>query len=810
MINSMNLRNGVRFTVGAIFLIMTLVFFLGHFLIISQDLKKKHEAIISGVTEVLTERLAFSVEEGDFLTIQDILDGAVMADKIASIRFEFLQTNGQWQTMTHSQFDTYPNEDYSALTVKIDNYLSRHGMDEFMAFIASPSQSGEDLYHGRLVFNLDYRMLLQNHIDMVMLVSLMWLMGIVMVILYERWVVRNVSTPVEKMLETMRHMNDNNYSETLTVPAPRQKNMAQLITGFNEHSRMVIDSSEALRNIIEEREQEIFERTQDIREALDVAEESDRAKTEFIHLVSHELKHPLYTAKMALAVMMRQSEISNNPNVLEMARSIDKGIERAFEQIDEVLEYSSSERSSSRVNFKSIDIYQSVEEVISFNSVKAHAKGLYMDLIVDPDVPHRVLTSSPSVRHILNNLVDNAIKFTDEGGVVVHMLYTPDDNPESGFITIRVKDTGIGITDDQKNRIFESFYQGDSKRDMYQKGHGLGLCIMMNHLRLLSGDHEISSSPAGTEFSVRFRVRTEGSSMGMEQRLCATLMNDLQPHFIVMDDRLSFVKGTGSRLMNMGLSVSMPTSFEEVEQEIELKKGASHVLLIITRAFRYKSEEMSSKLKAVRSAGVDMIISLEPSSDSLENYPAMLDQNIDLAINASASTRDFLHAIKHILSPPREVLHDMFLDRTQIFEQRTLKGTHVLLVDDDQANLNFTSAYLSTFGAKVACALGADQGLVMARQEPFDVLFIDLRMGTDSGFDVADAIRRDSINADKPMFAFTSAILNEREEKTMADLGMSLMRKEHVKEDIVSNIKIAAMRYKHPETSKSAFRLIKK
>jgi signal transduction histidine kinase len=247
--------------------------------------------------------------------------------------------------------------------------------------------------------------------------------------------------------------------------------------------------------------------TADLEQARHEAETASRAKSNFLAAMSHELRTPL-NAMLGFADIMRQGLFGpiGNPRYSDYIDGIVKSGQHLLALINDVLDMSRVEAGKLELSEEELDILRAVDEALELVGVTAHGKGVSLQRAVPAILP-RLQADERLLRQMLLNLISNAIKFTPEGGSIEVAAAVLTD----GGLAIRVRDTGVGMTDHQLKRVFEPFSQGDSLRAREAGGSGLGLPITRRLIELHDGQIHLSSrKSAGTTATLIFpagRVR---------------------------------------------------------------------------------------------------------------------------------------------------------------------------------------------------------------------------------------------------------------------------------------------------------------
>ena len=233
----------------------------------------------------------------------------------------------------------------------------------------------------------------------------------------------------------------------------------------------------------------------ELRRALAETQDSARAQSELFSNLSHELRTPL-TAILGYADLLRRSGLNEEQG--QQLNTLDKSARALLSMINDLLDWSRIEAGHLRLNQESFSLQDTVEDTTALLAPLAYEKALELVQIVYHDVPQRLAGDGPRLRQILTNLISNAIKFTENGEVVVRVMREREEG-DRVWLRFAVSDTGIGIVPEQQRRLFQPFHQvGRSSRG----GSGLGLSITRRLAELMGGRVELESTPGqGSVFS---------------------------------------------------------------------------------------------------------------------------------------------------------------------------------------------------------------------------------------------------------------------------------------------------------------------
>ena len=353
--------------------------------------------------------------------------------------------------------------------------------------------------------------------------------ALVIGILTSRW----VTNPIWRLNTAAKNIAKGEWDKT--VESERSDELGELAKAFNSMAQQLQQSFETL-------EHRVQERTAELAVAKDKAEVANQAKSTFLANMSHELRSPL-NAILGFSQLMTRSQ-TLSPEHQENISIISSSGEHLLTLINNVLDLSKIESGRTSLNPKKFDLYRLLSDLEDMFELKADDKQLQLIFECSPDVPQYVETDELKLRQILINLLNNALKFTDEGGVYVRVnkqaegkkvelsdnsinfeiqasnnldksksihsesaiLFTSTDYSASFFLHFEVEDTGLGIAAHELDNVFEAFMQTQTGKNS-QEGTGLGLPISRRFVELMGGEMSVSSAVGkGTNFKFDIQV----------------------------------------------------------------------------------------------------------------------------------------------------------------------------------------------------------------------------------------------------------------------------------------------------------------
>ena len=577
----------------------------------------------------------------------------------------------------------------------------------------------------------------------VMLVGLLLAMGAAVLL------GRSLSEPLERLTEAAHRLGRGELDTHVSVPQTSDE-VAALSVAFNAMADGLRDAEARKQR---EEESVVARRT---------AEAASKAKSEFLANMSHEIRTPMNGVIGMLDLALDTELTHEQRDYLDVAQ---QSAHSLLTVINDILDFSKVEAGRMELEQAPFDFSESMSEALAPLALRAHAKGLELALHIASDVPQAVIGDRVRLRQVVTNLVSNAIKFTEQGEVVVHVELI-DRNERDVGLRVRVRDTGIGIPADRQQMIFEAFAQADASTTRQFGGTGLGLAICARLVELMHGHIDVESTPgAGSTFTFTARFGAyHGEPLG-QSVLEPEALHELP--VLVVDDNATNRRILDQMLLRWHMRPVLADGGQSAMGMLETRatEGRAFPLVLLDAHMPdLDGFEVARRIQQdPRLAGATILML---SSADGRGANAKSDFGVSEVLVKPVRQSQLLDAIvaalgasRHRASPP---------DSRRI--ERSERPLRVLLAEDNPVNRKLATTLLEKRGHKVISVENGRRAVEAAMNDRFDLVLMDIQMPEMGGLEATQRIRERERGTQRhlPIIALTAHAMPEDRERCLA------------------------------------------
>ncbi len=522
------------------------------------------------------------------------------------------------------------------------------------------------------------------------------------------------------------------------------------------------------------------ERNADLEAARKEALKAGKVKSDFLANMSHEIRTPL-NAVVGYTRLLQETSLTREQR--DYTRTISQSASLLVSVIDDILNFERLESGNLQLEKISFDLHSSLEDTICMLSPAAHDKKLEIALLIHSEVPQMVYGDPVRINQIATNFINNAIKFTSDGGITMQVSVDHDEE-ERTWIRLAVSDTGIGMTDEEKANLYKPFSQADSSISRRFGGTGLGLSICKRLVELMGGEIGVESERGvGSTFWVIIPVEVDRSFSSVETGALAGRK------LLVCEANPYTRRAVRNTLLRLNASVYTTGSISRLPKmlEAEAANGEAYDLLVVGLSPQHSTVEhidrTYDRLRKYYDGELLILVSSHGGEQALH-----ADRDARCQVLSKPVRRDrLLLTIKGLLGEADELVSEEKAGEIAALSAG-FRHLRVLAAEDNAFNRSLVEAYMHKLGVSVDMVENGAEAVAAARENEYDIIFLDIHMPVLDGVQAAEQIHALEASAQVPIIAMTADVFVHNTEKTGTRDFADFVYKPIKIEDLVSVI----------------------
>ena len=543
---------------------------------------------------------------------------------------------------------------------------------------------------------------------------------------------RTINEPLLRIRQGVAQIKEGHLETRL--PPLRSRELDQVAEGINS-------MAQSLQSAREELQHSVDQATEDVRQNLETIEiqnieldlarkeaiEASRIKSEFLANMSHEIRTPL-NGILGFTNLLQKSELTSRQQ--DYLGTIEKSAENLLGIINEILDFSKIEAGKLMLESLPFNLRDLLQDTLTILAPAAHAKQLELVSLIYRDTPLALVGDPLRLKQVMTNLVNNAIKFTREGSIVVRAMLE-EDSDDRAQLRISVQDTGIGLAEEELRALFQAFSQADNSLNRQPGGTGFGLVISKRLIEEMGGEIGVDSTPGeGSEFWVSLslpKARDDADDLPRAP-LAGRRVAILERHELAR-------QALRHQLEDCGLEVLEFPVLDDLIDAVAGQRDGPRPISLAVLGVTLKDlppEPLGQHIQALESLGCKPLVFC-PTTEQMLYHDALPDADSQLLAKPSC-TRKLHRALGDLVNaPPPRLLPSAAPSNS--------RPPRLLCVDDNPANLLLVQTLLSDLGAEVLALDNGEAALQAVTRTRFDLIFMDVQMPGMDGRQTTEAIR---------------------------------------------------------------------
>ncbi|RMX05321.1 two-component system sensor histidine kinase LetS [Legionella jordanis] len=752
-------RLGIKYqlritTLIPVFLVALLfaVFYNGQF---NKDLHQQMSKMGEAYIRQLLPAAQFAMMRNDMRTLQGLINASIVSPEVKAIAFY----NAQGQLVAYRGGKHSIQKPFKPLKFTGDYIESKETKPYTINFVAPITIPKYNLYTtspfnkspylmalqaddilGWLSLDIDTQSMLIKQYQMYIVTIFITLLGLLISLTIHFFLSRRIYLPISRLRRSMKQILSNEFETHISVGTPGelgivekgcahlQKQYLNTIRDLNHHIEVATEDLQQSLELLEEKNIELsLEKKK--------CEEKSRQKSEFIANMSHEIRNPM-NGVIGFTNVLLESKLDSLQ--MDYVKTIKSSAQDLLTIINDILDYSKMDAGKLHLDCIPLDIRACIDEVLALSAPNAHKKGLDLIPATEINVPRKVLGDPIRIKQIISNLVNNAIKFTDHGYVLIRTSIEQESDKDYS-ICLSVSDTGIGISAEDQPKLFNAFNQADTSITRRYGGSGLGLVICKKLAEQMQGKISLSSElNKGSTFSVTMKL----------EKLAAYEVEKEQSHrfdhlkVLCFDDNPLYLEAMCNGLGYWGIECIRITAFNQLEKAFQEHSDCSLAFINVNEGCEKQVAQVLRK-KTIPFVLVSKWVIHNPQALGAKGF-----------LFKPISIQKLHETIESVLNEVSQTSSNHELDNLR--SQLRIARPDVLIAEDNPVNRMLLTSLLQEH-CNMEIVDDGEEAVTACQSKRYHVILLDLQMPKLNGLEAARLIRHQSmLNKQTPIIVISA------------------------------------------------------
>ncbi len=527
-----------------------------------------------------------------------------------------------------------------------------------------------------------------------------------------------------------------------------------------------LPKGEEIREQIAQAVLELERKNREVAEARDQALKTARKKSEILATMSHEIRTPIFGINGMTRLLLNTDLSAEQQDIVE---TINSSGEALLKTITDVLDFSKIEAGKLEIEIIEFDLRTAVEQVVSLLAARAQAKALELACLVHHDVPTSLRGDPGRLRQVLTNLLGNAVKFTEKGEVILRAKLA-DETDDTVLVRFEITDTGIGVSPEVMECVFQPFTQADSSTTRKHGGTGLGLAISRDIVELLGGEIGVESELGKGStfwFTTRLEKQLEGAPtlplpLGDLHGLRLLIVDDNAPNRTIL--RSQIISGG----MASDVAESGPVALD-IMRAATNRAEPYHLAILDMQMPDMDGIQLARAIKAdpaLATVRLILLTSFGQPGDAKAAHQAGAAAYLMKPVRQS----QLFECIARVMGAPTERAAAPLITRHNLQEEKSRALPRVLIAEDNALNQKVAVGMLEEIGYKADVASNGREAVAAVSRIRYDLVLMDCEMPEMDGYEATAKIRQreEETARHTPVIAITAHATDDHREKCLA------------------------------------------